>query len=68
MLVKMIEIGMITPPVGLNVYVIKGAVGDTVSLHAIFKGVAWFLVMDVLTLVILVAFPEISLFLPTLAQ
>jgi TRAP-type C4-dicarboxylate transport system permease large subunit len=68
LLVKMIEIGMITPPVGLNVYVIKGAVGDTISLHTIFKGVIWFLVTDVITLLILIAFPVITLYLPNLAQ
>lgn len=68
LLVKMLEIGMITPPVGLNVYVIKGAVGDTVSLQSIFKGVAWFLMTDLLTLIILIAFPIISLYLPNLAQ
>ena len=38
LLIKMLEIGMMTPPVGLNVYVIKGSVGDTVSLHTILRG------------------------------
>ena len=68
LLIKMLEIGMVTPPVGLNVYVIKGAVGDTVKLHTIFKGVSWFILMDVLTLAILIAFPIITLYLPNLAQ
>ncbi len=68
LLVKMLEIGMITPPVGLNVYVIKGSVGESVSLHTIFKGVFWFLATDVLTLVILVIFPILSLYLPGLSQ
>ena len=67
LLVKMLEIGMVTPPVGLNVYVIKGAVGETVSLHTIFKGVFWFLATDVLTLVILILFPILCLYLPGLS-
>jgi C4-dicarboxylate transporter DctM subunit len=68
LLIKMLEIGMVTPPVGLNVYVIKGAVGDTVKLHTIFKGVSWFILIDVITLAILITFPIISLYLPSLAQ
>jgi len=68
LLIKMLEIGMVTPPVGLNVYVIKGAVGDSVKLHTIFKGVSWFIIMDVITLAILIAFPVITLFLPNLAR
>ena len=61
---KLLEIGLITPPVGLNVYVLKGVVGDAVPIETIFKGIAWFLAMDVLTLVLLLAFPAISLWLP----
>jgi len=65
-LIKLLEISLITPPVGLNVYVIKGAVGPLVPLDEIFRGVGWFLAMDVLTLGILVAFPGLSLYLPGL--
>ncbi len=65
-LIKLLEISLITPPVGLNVYVIKGAVGSLVSLDAVFRGVLWFLVMDILTLVIIIAFPILSLYLPSL--
>ncbi len=67
-LIKLLEIGMMTPPVGLNVYVIKGALGDAVSLVEIFKGVGWFIVTDLVTLVILVSFPILSLYLPGLAR
>ncbi len=63
-MIKYLEIGLITPPVGLNVYILKGVVGDAVPLETIFKGIFWFLAMDVLTLAILIAFPEISLWLP----
>jgi len=64
-MIKYLEIGLITPPVGLNVYVLKGVVGDEVRLETIFRGIAWFLAMDVLTLALLIAFPQISLWLPS---
>jgi len=64
-MIKYLEIGLITPPVGLNVYVIKGVVGDSIPLETIFRGITWFVVMDILTLIILIAFPQITLFLPT---
>ncbi|KIX12611.1 TRAP transporter large permease [Dethiosulfatarculus sandiegensis] len=63
-MIKYLEIGLITPPVGLSVYVIKGVVGDQIELETIFKGIAWFVAMDILTLVILIAFPQITMFLP----
>ena len=66
LMTKLLEIGLITPPVGLNVFVIKGIVGDTIPIEAIFKGVLWFLAVDLFCVVLLVAFPQISLFLPGL--
>ena len=66
LIVKYLEIGLITPPVGLNVFVIKGIVGDAIKTEVIFKGILWFLVADLITLALLIAFPEISLTLPTL--
>ena len=65
-MIKLLEIGLITPPVGMNVYVIKSALGSKVSLAQIFAGASWFILMDFLTLAILVAFPMITLFLPSL--
>ncbi|EAR52696.1 TRAP-T family transporter, DctM (12 TMs) subunit [Oceanicola granulosus HTCC2516] len=65
--IKLLEIGLITPPIGLNVYMINGALNNRVSLPEIFRGITWFLAMDLLTLVILIAFPIISLWLPSLA-
>lgn len=67
-LVKYIEIGMLTPPVGLNVFVMKGVVGDTVRLGDIFKGVTWFLLAEVVVMTILIAFPQVTLFLPNYMQ
>ena len=66
--IKFVEIGLITPPVGLSVYTIKSVVGDQVSLAAIFRGIGWFLVCELFVVVLLVAFPEIALFLPDLMR
>ena len=64
LVVKYLEIGLLTPPVGFNVYVIKSVVGDEISLETIFRGVGWFLVCDLILVALLIAFPQISLFLP----
>ncbi|MEE3101615.1 MAG: TRAP transporter large permease [Pseudomonadota bacterium] len=66
LLCKLLEIGMITPPIGMNVFVIKGVVGDLVTTSQIFRGVFWFLVMDLFVMAMISAFPEIVLFLPGL--
>ncbi|MFQ6774353.1 TRAP transporter large permease [Cereibacter sphaeroides] len=65
-LVKLLEIGLLTPPVGLNVYIIKGALGDRVSLTTIFKGVGWFIAVDLVLLAILVEWPVLVTGLPSL--
>ncbi|MEZ5646328.1 MAG: TRAP transporter large permease [Burkholderiaceae bacterium] len=67
-LTKLLEIGMITPPVGMNVFVIKGVVGNLISTTGIFKGILWFLVADVIVLACMMVFPEIVLFLPNLGK
>jgi len=66
--VKMIEIGLLTPPVGLNAYVVKGVVGDAVPLTTIFRGLMWFLVAEIFIMTLLIGFPEISLWLPGLMR
>lgn len=66
LLIKLIEIGMLTPPVGLNVFAMKGVIGDRVSLVNIFRGAAWFLVAEVFVMALLIGFPAITLFLPNL--
>lgn len=63
-LTKLLEIGMITPPIGMNVFVIKGVVGKLVTTSAIFRGVMWFLAMDFVVLGLLAAFPILVLYLP----
>jgi C4-dicarboxylate transporter DctM subunit len=63
--VKFIEIGLLTPPVGFNVYVVKSVVGDEIPLGTIFRGVGWFLMCEAVIMFLLVIFPQISLFLPS---
>jgi C4-dicarboxylate transporter, DctM subunit len=62
--VMTVELGLITPPVGMNVFVINSIVPDT-SLVTIFRGVMPFVVIDLVRLALLVAFPWLVLFLPT---
>ena len=62
--IKLLEIGLVTPPVGLNVFVIANVVGDRVPIDRIFAGILRFLSVDVLVLVLIVAFPIISLLIP----
>ena len=65
---KLLEIGMITPPVGLNVFIIKSVVPNSITLTTIFKGVLVFLVADLVVVLLIMLFPEIVLFLPNLMQ
>jgi tripartite ATP-independent transporter DctM subunit len=68
LLTKTMEIGVITPPVGMNVYALKSVAPKSVSLEDIFRGTFWFLGMDILTLGLLIAFPSIVTFLPNLMK
>jgi C4-dicarboxylate transporter, DctM subunit len=63
-IVMTVELGLIHPPVGMNVFVIKSVVKD-VSFATIFKGVIPFVLTDLVRLVILIAFPVLALWLPT---
>lgn len=66
-IVLITEMGVITPPVGVNVYVVYGVAGD-VPLEAIFRGVLPMLVALLICNLILLFFPEIALFLPSLMR
>jgi len=59
--------GVITPPVGVNVFVIKGIAPD-IPLHLIFRGILPFLVALVLMTILLIIFPPIATFLPSLVS
>lgn len=64
LLAKYLEMGLITPPVGLNVFVIKSVVGRTVPTDVIFRGIAWFVATDILVVALLITFPALTLWLP----
>ncbi len=63
-MVIMMEMGQITPPVGMNVFVIAG-IAETVPLGTIFKGIVPFFLVEILIIIILVLFPQIALWLPS---
>ena len=62
-IVMTVELGLIHPPVGMNVFVIKSVVPE-VTFTTIFKGVIPFVITDIIRLIILIAFPMIALWLP----
>jgi len=64
LVVRVTEMGLITPPVGLNVFIIKGISG--VPIQKIFRGVIPHLVADALEVIFLILFPQIVLFLPNM--
>ena len=63
--VVVIEIGLITPPIGINVFVLKGVAGDY-PISTIYKGILPFLGADIVRLTILMLIPGICLWLPSL--
>ena len=65
LMVKMSELANITPPVGVNLFVIKG-IKPELSLTTVFQGASFFVVLELITLALLVFFPSISLFIPNL--
>lgn len=62
-MVVVLEMGLITPPVGMNVYVVKGVAGD-VPMRQIFVGILPFLAAMIICVALLLAFPMIALWLP----
>ncbi len=63
-IVMVVELGLITPPIGMNVFVIRGIARD-VPLETIFRGVTPFIIAQVILILILIAFPQIALWLPS---
>jgi C4-dicarboxylate transporter, DctM subunit len=64
LVVRVTEMGLITPPVGMNVFIIKGI--SDVSISTIFKGIIPFLMADLIQVAVLIMFPQIVLFIPNL--
>jgi C4-dicarboxylate transporter, DctM subunit len=65
--VVIIEIGMLTPPLGMNVFVVKG-IAPSIPLTAIYRGVTPYLVSNILRLSVLLMFPALALWLPQLLK
>ena len=63
---KLAEIAAVTPPVGLNVYTLKGVAGEGTSIEEVFQGIWPFVICDVLVLIALIILPQLSLYLPNL--
>jgi TRAP-type C4-dicarboxylate transport system permease large subunit len=61
-----IEVGLITPPIGVNVFVLYG-IAETIPLKAIFQGIVPFFFAEVACILLLVVFPELVLWLPRVA-
>jgi len=61
---KLVEIAAVTPPVGLNVYALKGVISKDISVMEIFRGIWPFIYCDLFVLLILFVFPQIVLWLP----
>jgi TRAP-type C4-dicarboxylate transport system permease large subunit len=66
LVVRVTEMGLITPPVGINIYIIKGI--SKVPMGTIFRGVVPFIIADIFHIALLMAVPQISLFLPNLMK
>jgi C4-dicarboxylate transporter, DctM subunit len=66
LVVKYIGISLLTPPVGFNIYVVATATDNSIPLQTIYRGCYWFLACEVVIMALLIAFPQISLFLPNL--
>jgi len=64
-IVLVTEMGVITPPVEVNVYIIKGVTKD-IPLEVIFRGIVPFLIAVIIATIIVIIFPQIALFLPSL--
>jgi tripartite ATP-independent transporter DctM subunit len=63
---KLLEVGMITPPIGMNVFVLSTTVGKAAPADVVFRGVFWFFVADILLLGLLIWAPSIVTFIPSL--
>ncbi|MEM5543646.1 TRAP transporter large permease subunit [Sulfitobacter sp. AS92] len=63
---KLLEVGMITPPIGMNVFVLSSTVGKAAPAAIVFRGVLWFFVADIILLGLLIWFPGIITFIPNM--
>ena len=64
--ITMLEVGVITPPVGMNAYTVKAVAGDTLTTGEIFSGISYFLLLQAIVLAIIISYPPIVTYLPSL--
>jgi TRAP-type C4-dicarboxylate transport system permease large subunit len=64
---RVLEIGLITPPVGMNVYVVSG-LDKSIPMTTVFRGIFWFLIMDLITMAIFMYWPSVITFIPNLMR
>jgi C4-dicarboxylate transporter DctM subunit len=67
LVVKMVELGLITPPFGMNAFVISGVARD-ISIPTAFRGLMWFVPLELFTITLIFLFPQIATFLPQLMR
>ena len=63
LMVVVVEVGLITPPVGLNIFVIRAQLPD-IALGTVFRGIVPFLAADAVLIALLLLFPQLALWLP----
>lgn len=68
LVVKMIELGLITPPFGMNAFVISGVTKNEVTIPTAFRGLLWFVPLELLAIGLIFLFPDIVTFLPNLMR
>jgi tripartite ATP-independent transporter DctM subunit len=66
--ITMLEVGVITPPVGMNAYTVKAVAGDSVTIGQIFSGISFFLLLQAVVLAIIISFPITVTYLPSLME
>jgi C4-dicarboxylate transporter DctM subunit len=67
-IIKLVVLSLLHPPLGLQAFVVKTIVGDSVTLAEIYKGLLWFVAAEFLIIGLMIAFPELSMWLPHLLR
>jgi len=67
-IIKLVVLSLLHPPLGLQAFVVKTIMGDTVTLAEIYKGLLWFVAAEFLIIGLMIAFPELSMWLPHLLR
>jgi C4-dicarboxylate transporter, DctM subunit len=68
LVITLCEVGVITPPVGMNVYTVKAVAGPCVTTGEVFMGACYFLFWQAIVMALIIAFPEIVTFVPNMME